>query len=94
MQARTFVRGYFITKVSKLGVMTKSIDAIYSEITKRIVTERKRQSITQEKLATLSEIDRTHMGLIEQGRRKPTLSTLHKIAKTLGMSLEQLFKGL
>lgn len=94
MQARTFVRGYFITKVSKLEVMTKSIDAIYSEITKRIVTERKRQSITQEKLATLSEIDRTHMGLIEQGRRKPTLSTLHKIAKTLGLSLEQLFKGL
>ena len=74
--------------------MIKSIDSIYDEITKRIVKERKRQSITQEKLAALSEIDRTHMGLIEQGRRKPTLSTLYKIAKALGISLESLFKGL
>lgn len=74
--------------------MAKSIDAVYSEIIKRIVKERKRQGITQERLAALSDVDRTHMGLIEQGRRRPTLSTLHKIAKTLKLSLEQLFKGL
>lgn len=74
--------------------MTRSIDAVYKEVVKRIVAERKRQGITQEKLAALSDIDRTHMGLIEQGRRKPTLSTLYKIAKTLSLSLDQLFKGL
>ena len=74
--------------------MTRSIDAVYKEVVKRIVTERKRQGITQEKLAALSDIDRTHMGLIEQGRRKPTLSTLYKIAKTLNISLERLFAGL
>lgn len=74
--------------------MTRSIDAVYKEVVKRIVTERKRQGITQEKLAALSDIDRTHMGLIEQGRRKPTLSTLYKIAKTLNISLEGLFRGL
>lgn len=74
--------------------MTRSIDAVYKEVVKRIVTERKRQGITQEKLAALSDIDRTHMGLIEQGRRKPTLSTLYKIAKTLNISLERLFSGL
>jgi len=74
--------------------MTRSIDAVYKEVVKRIVTERKRQGITQEKLAALSDIDRTHMGLIEQGRRKPTLSTLYKIAKTLDISLERLFIGL
>lgn len=74
--------------------MTRSIDSVYKEVVKRIVTERKRQGITQEKLAALSDIDRTHMGLIEQGRRKPTLSTLYKIARTLNLSLEELFKGL
>ena len=74
--------------------MAKNIDSIYNEIIKRIVIERKRQGITQERLATLSDIDRTHMGLIEQGRRRPTLSTLHKVATTLKISLEQLFKGL
>lgn len=71
-----------------------SIDKVYTEIVKRIVKERKRQGITQERLATLSDIDRTHMGLIEQGRRKPTLSTIHKITDTLHLTLEQLFKGL
>ena len=79
---------------STLRVMTRSIDAVYKEVVKRIVTERKRQGITQEKLAALSDIDRTHMGLIEQGRRKPTLSTLYKIAKTLNLTLEDLFKSL
>jgi transcriptional regulator with XRE-family HTH domain len=74
--------------------MSRSIDAVYTEVAKRIVSERKRQNITQEKLATMSDVDRTHMGLIEQGRRRPTLSTLYKLAGTLGISLEQLFKGL
>lgn len=74
--------------------MAKTIETVYKEIGKRIVNERKRQGISQEKLATLSDVDRTHMGFIEQGRRRPTLSTLYKIAKTLRMSLEQLFKGL
>jgi transcriptional regulator with XRE-family HTH domain len=59
--------------------MAKTIDNIYDEIIKRIIKERKRQGIIQEKLAALSDIDRTHMGLIEQGRRRPTLATLHKI---------------
>lgn len=71
-----------------------NVEKIYTEIVKRIIKERKRQGITQERLATLSDIDRTHMGLIEQGRRKPTLSTIYKITKTLHMTLEQLFKGL
>ena len=74
--------------------MVKTIEAVYKEIGKRIVDERKRQNMSQEKLATLSGVDRTHMGFIEQGRRKPTVSTLHKIGKTLGITLEQLFKGL
>jgi transcriptional regulator with XRE-family HTH domain len=74
--------------------MSRPIDAVYTEIVKRLTKERKRQGITQERLAALSDIDRTHMGLIEQGKRKPTLSTLYKITKTLKLSLEQLFKGL
>lgn len=50
--------------------------------------------MSQEKLAAESGIDRTHMGFIEQGRRKPTLSTLVKIAGALDIKLERLFKGL
>lgn len=70
------------------------IEHIYSEIGKRIVKARNDRGISQEKLAANSGIDRSHMGFIEQGRRKPTLSSLHKIATALGISLEELFKGL
>jgi transcriptional regulator with XRE-family HTH domain len=74
--------------------MAKTIEAVYKEIGKRITNERKRQGMSQERIATLSGIDRSHMGFIEQGRRKPTLATLYKIANVLKLSLEELFKGL
>lgn len=74
--------------------MTTSIERVYTELGKRIVKARNLKGMSQEKLAAESGIDRSHMGFIEQGRRKPTLSTLYKIAKSLDTSLEQLFKGL
>lgn len=73
---------------------TSSVEHIYIELGKRIVKARNDKGMSQEKLAATSGIDRSHMGFIEQGRRKPTLSTLFKIAKSLDISLEQLFKGL
>lgn len=93
--ASTYICQWSLTNVSNmLRVMAKNIETVYKEIGKRIVSERKKQGMSQERLASLSDVDRTHMGFIEQGRRKPTLSTLYKIAKTLGMPLETLFKGL
>lgn len=73
---------------------SKNADEVYKEIGSRIVDARRAKNMSQEQLATESGIDRSHMGFIEQGRRKPTLSTLFKIAKTLNVSLEELFKGL
>lgn len=84
---------YFCNQYPK-NVKTLSADHVYTELGKRIVKARNAKGMSQEKLATDSGIDRSHMGFIEQGRRKPTLSTLFKIAKSLNMSLEQLFKGL
>ena len=72
----------------------KNVDAVYAELGKRIVMARKAQGMSQEQLSAASEIDRSHMGFIEQGRRRPTLATLFKICASLGMSLEKLFKGL
>lgn len=73
---------------------TSSIDKVYAELGKRILKARTDRGMSQERLATDSGIDRSHMGFIEQGRRKPTLSTLFKIAKSLNLSLEELFKNL
>ena len=71
-----------------------TIDDVYKEIGKRITKARKDSGMSQEKLATESGLDRSHLGFIEQGRRKPTVSTLHKITNTLEVTLESMFKGL
>jgi transcriptional regulator with XRE-family HTH domain len=84
---------YFCNQYAK-DVKTSTIDHVYTELGKRIIKARNNKGMSQEKLAADSGIDRSHMGFIEQGRRKPTLSTLFKIAKSLDISLEQLFKGL
>jgi len=73
---------------------TADADQVYAEVGKRIVEARTAKGLSQEKLSTESGIDRSHIGYIEQGRRKPTLSTICKIANSLDISLEQLFKGL
>ncbi len=78
-----------------LGHMAdKNIDDIYKEIGKRVVSARKKKGMSQEKLATESGVDRSHMGFIEQGRRKPTISTLYRIVQVLDLKLEDLFKSL
>jgi transcriptional regulator with XRE-family HTH domain len=75
--------------------MTKtSSDHIYKAIGERLVVARKEKGITQAALAYESDVDRSHLGFIEQGRRKPTISTLHRITSALGITLEDLFRGL
>lgn len=61
---------------------------------KRIAGARAKRGWTQEKLAAESEVATAHIGFIEQGRRKPTLSTLYKLVHALDLTLEDLFKGL
>jgi transcriptional regulator with XRE-family HTH domain len=75
-------------------VKTRSVDAVYKELGKRIVDARKAKNMSQEKLASESGMDRSHLGFIEQGRRRPTVATLVKLTDVLGLSLERLFKGL
>jgi transcriptional regulator with XRE-family HTH domain len=67
---------------------------IFTELGKRIVSARKQKNMSQESLAAESGVDRSHIGFIEQGRRRPTIPTLHRIAKSLNLTLEDLFKGL
>ncbi len=77
-----------------LRVSSNDEKQIFTELGKRIVSARKKRNMSQERLAAESGVDRSHMGFIEQGRRRPTIPTLYRIAKSLGLSLEDLFKGL
>lgn len=51
---------------------------------------RKSLGHTQEDLADMVKISRTHMGHIEQGRKSPSLEVLEKIAKALKVKVKDL----
>lgn len=61
------------------------------ELGKRIQRLRKSKDRTQEELAELLRISRTHMGHIEQGRKSPSMELLEKIARVLKVQVKDLF---
>ncbi len=67
---------------------------ILDEIGSRIARTRKARGISQESLAAKTGLDRVAIGYIEQGRRRPSVSTVVKITKALGMKLEEFFRGM
>lgn len=62
----------------------------YSDIGKRIKTERKNINMTQEKLAELGGVSVTHISNIENGYTKLSLPVFIKIVNALGCSAEVL----
>lgn len=53
---------------------------------------RKRASLSQEQLALLANLDRTYISLLERGLRRPTLTTIFIIARTLKIAPHDLVK--
>ena len=60
----------------------------------RIREIRKEKGYSQEELASRADLDRTYMTSVECGRRNISVVNLHKIAKALGVTLEELFRGI
>lgn len=67
---------------------------ITNKFGKRIKQLRNAMGISQEKFALSIEMDRTYYASVESGKRNISLKNIDKIAKGLGLSLEELFKGL
>ncbi|MDN5274738.1 MAG: transcriptional regulator [Candidatus Saccharibacteria bacterium] len=61
---------------------------------KKVATIRQKRGLTQDQLADKTGLSIDTVGAIEQGRRWARLTTLHKLAKGLGVSTDELFKGL
>lgn len=53
---------------------------------------RKKQGISQEKLALMAEIDRSYIGRVERGDNNVAILTLLKIAQALDVRLKDLMK--
>ena len=67
---------------------------ITKKLGERIRHLRKDLGISQEKFALSIDMDRTYYASVERGRRNITIKNIAKIADGLGISLEELFKGL
>jgi transcriptional regulator with XRE-family HTH domain len=55
--------------------------------------QREKREFTQEKLGELAELDPTYISGIERGIRNPSLLSLLRIAKGLGVPVADLCKG-
>lgn len=53
---------------------------------------RQKRKLSQEQLALLAEIDRSHLGRVEKAKNEITMLLLVKIAKALDVSVMQIMK--
>lgn len=67
---------------------------LYKKLGEKIIKERKVKRISQDRLALLSDIDRTYLIRIEKGLANPTVKVLNKLAKNLEMKMSKLLKGI
>lgn len=59
---------------------------------KKVREERNKRGLTQEKLAELAGMHWTYISMIERAERNIALKNIVKIAKALGVEVEDLFK--
>ena len=57
----------------------------------RLAEVRKQKGLTQEQLAEATNLHRTYIGFIEQGKRNPVIWNIYKISKALNISSKELF---
>lgn len=61
----------------------------------KVVRSRRHElQVSQEEFADMCGMDRTYIGGIERGERNVSLVNIERIAKTLKISLSELFRGL
>lgn len=76
--------------------MTNTPDEVrfLDALCKRIATVRKEKGFTQERLASEASLDRVAIANIETGRRRPTVTTVYRLAVALKVKPEVFFKDL
>lgn len=67
---------------------------IKTEFGQKVKLLRTSLGLSQEKFALKIEMDRTYLASVEAGKRNIALVNIKKIADGLGITLEELFKGL
>lgn len=65
----------------------------YQRLGKKILKIRHKRKLSQEQLALLSDIDRTYLARMEEGKANPSVKVLNKISRILKTRLSILLKG-
>jgi transcriptional regulator with XRE-family HTH domain len=60
---------------------------------KAVRQKRTKLGVSQEAFADMCQLDRTYIGGIERGERNVALVNIEKIAKTLKVTIAELFRG-
>ena len=71
--------------------MTLEEQDILSDFGNRLRKLRIEKGFSQEKFADLTQLDRTYVSGLERGKRNPSYLILLKIAKSLNISVKDLF---
>ena len=72
--------------------MPRTTSQVQKTFGRKIRKLRKAQGLTQEKLAEHLRISTVYVGYIEQGKGKPSFKLLMKMARRLGVKVEDLFQ--
>ena len=86
-----FKRSSILYIVKEMMLTMYNID--FKELGKRIRAERRKQDLTQEKLAEMANISDSFMGHIERGGRTLSIETLAKLANALNLSIVYIICG-
>ncbi len=63
---------------------------VNKQLGSRIRTKRTENGLTQEELAHRADLDYSYINQIENGRRNPSLDAISRIARALGVSVQDL----
>lgn len=66
----------------------------FKELGKRIKATREAKGLSGVELAHRCDFDKSNLGRIENGRTKPTITTLIKICRVLEVDLSNIFQGI
>jgi len=81
-----FERSLTMEKTSNLSVL--------SQLGKRVTYLRKERHLTQLALSIESGLSKSYLSDLERGQRNPTVAVLCRLVKALGVTLEELFRGI
>lgn len=63
---------------------------ILKQFGKRVREERLKKGISQERLGQLAKVHRTYIGMIERAEKNITLTNMEKIARALGLKVNDI----